>query len=97
MIGNLLKTSLSHILKFHIFAFAVSIFVVMNSLVKQVRLSPFFVVVFVAQSHVHLNPGSLSFLGGLVFERLLSLRENYLLKIGCSCHKFNYITLECLI
>ena len=44
VIGNLLKTALSHFLKFHIFAFAVSVFVVMNSLVKQVLDSLFFVV-----------------------------------------------------
>ena len=62
-----------------------------------VRLSLFSVVLFVAQSHVHLNPGSLSFFGGLVFKRLFSVRDNYLLKIDCSCHKFNYVTLECLI
>ena len=42
MIGNLLKTALSHILKAPIFAFALSVFVVMNSLVKQVLGFPFF-------------------------------------------------------
>ena len=88
MIGNLLKTALSHFLKFHIFAFAVSVFVVMNSLVKQV-LTPFFPL-----SDVHLNPGTLSFFflggGGVVFKRLFSVIENYLLKMSCSCHKFNY-------
>ena len=35
MIGNLLKSSPSHILKSHIFAFAVAVFVEINSLVKQ--------------------------------------------------------------
>ena len=32
IIGNLLKTALSHILKSHIFAFAVSVFLLINSL-----------------------------------------------------------------
>ena len=77
MIGNLLKTALSHILKFHIFSFAVSVFVVINSLLKQVLDFSGFV----AQSHVHLNPGSLSSFGGLVFKRLLSVRDKYLLRI----------------
>ena len=42
VIGNLLKTALSHILKSHIFSFAVSVFVVINSLVKQILDFPFF-------------------------------------------------------
>ena len=42
MIGNLLESAPSHILKSHIFAFAVSVFVEINSLVKQVLNFPFF-------------------------------------------------------
>ena len=49
-----------------------------NSLVKQVLEFPFFSLsYFVVQSHVHLNRGSLSFFGGLVFKRLFSVRDNY--------------------
>ena len=36
MIGNLLESALSHILKSHIFAFAVAVFVEINSPVNQV-------------------------------------------------------------
>ena len=36
MIGNLFKSAPSHILKSHIFAFAVDVFVEINSLVNQV-------------------------------------------------------------
>ena len=36
IVGNLLKTALSHFLKFHIFSFAVSVFLVINYLVRQV-------------------------------------------------------------
>lgn len=42
MIGNLLKSAPSHILKSHIFAFAVAVFVVINSLMKQVLDFPCF-------------------------------------------------------
>ena len=50
------------------FSFAVSVFVVIKfSCEADFRLSLFFVVRFVAQSHDHLNTGLLSFLMGLVF------------------------------
>ena len=55
-----------------------------------VRFSLLFVVRFVMHWHGHLNPGSASFFGGLDFERLFSVRDNYLLKIDCTCHKFKY-------
>ena len=42
IIRNLLKSARSHILKSRVFAFAVLVFVVINSLVKQVLDFPFF-------------------------------------------------------
>ena len=42
MIENLLKSAPSHILKSHIFGFAVAVFVVINSLMKQVLDFPCF-------------------------------------------------------
>ena len=70
MVENLLKSAPSHILKSHVFAFVVSVFVVINSLVRQALDLTFFseeFVGFVVQSYRHLNPGSVSLFGGLSF------------------------------
>ena len=95
MIGNLHKSALSH--------FEISCFCFCRirlrcdkfSCEAGVRLSLFFVVRFVAQSHDHWNLGSVSFLGGLVFKRLFSVRDNYILKMIVVIN--SSITLECLI
>ena len=42
MMGNLLKSAPSHILKSHVFAFVVSVLVVINSLVRQALDFTFF-------------------------------------------------------
>ena len=66
MIGNSLKTALSH-MKSHFFFCRIRLLVI-NSVRKQVLdFSCFFVGTFVVQSHGHWNPGSVSFLGSLDF------------------------------
>lgn len=82
MIGNLLESAPSHILKFHTTLLCRSrLRCDKFSREAGVRLSLFFtkeVVRFVAQSHGHLNGGAVSFFWGLGFfsYKLFSVRDN---------------------